>query len=307
MNKTITITDETLKDFADYFHHEFSSGPTTATRFEILFKEWIDEQKFSGSVGLSESQVESLAARFEVMHDFDPEEFIKQIEEWKLSQQFLEPIVKHISMSKKPDWRHAPKWANWLAKNMTGEWVWFEVKPERVNGEISTKWSVPANTKRIAAEDNSDWKKSLEGRPAVISNVYDASNERLKDDKKVIKIEVDWKRAPKDCDTYEVKGTFTNSKWASGGDPSLVGKTLYSETKPVEEPIVEIGQEWANLSYGSETVCIEEIIKLPGSTRLDCGWVDNAELVCFRPIGRTDNFISRMMVKDFVKDFARIK
>ena len=212
MNKTITITDETIENFVDFFHQRIPSGSTR--KYAAVFGMWLQQQKLSEPVGLSEPQIKSLADRFAVMYEFDPEQFIKQFEEWKLSQQFLEPVVKHISTSKKPNWKHAPKWANWLAKNLSGEWIWFETKPELGFGDISTRWSVPNNSWSLSAEDNTDWKQSLEARPTVISNVYDADNERLKDNKKVIKIEIDWDSAPKDCDVYEVEVSFKNSKWA---------------------------------------------------------------------------------------------
>lgn len=34
----------------------------------------------------------------------------------------------------KPDWKDAPKWARWLAQNMSGTWYWYEEKPEWVDG-----------------------------------------------------------------------------------------------------------------------------------------------------------------------------
>lgn len=29
----------------------------------------------------------------------------------------------------KPDWRYAPKWANWLAMDVNHDWYWYEDKP----------------------------------------------------------------------------------------------------------------------------------------------------------------------------------
>ena len=29
----------------------------------------------------------------------------------------------------KPDWEDAPEWANWLAMDRDGDWVWHERKP----------------------------------------------------------------------------------------------------------------------------------------------------------------------------------
>lgn len=348
MNKTITITDGTLDDFADFFHHEVPSG--SPHKFKALFDVWINTQSFIDGE-LSIDSLKLLADRFAVFYDIPPDDFMKMYHDCKLaftvdkhllggkmfsktekeesrfsiptcltekqakstrtfsmmSPDFEKPVeIKHISMSKKPSWKNAPEWANWLAKNSTGEWVWYEVKPDKANGDISTKWSVPANSRRVAAEDNSDWDESLEERPAVISTVFDADNQRLKDNKKVVKIEVDWENAPSNCDVYVVRGGFENSNHGGCNLPP----TLYSEQRPVKKPIVEVGQEWQLKTVcGDDTVFISEIIKLPGSTKLDCGWVDNAELVVFKPLRKliTDRDISRMLVSDFVKDFARIK
>lgn len=34
----------------------------------------------------------------------------------------------------KPDWDHAPDWANYLAQNASGNWHWFQEKPVWING-----------------------------------------------------------------------------------------------------------------------------------------------------------------------------
>jgi hypothetical protein len=34
----------------------------------------------------------------------------------------------------KPDWRDAPEWANFLAMDWDGEWVWHEHKPSIHDG-----------------------------------------------------------------------------------------------------------------------------------------------------------------------------
>jgi len=30
----------------------------------------------------------------------------------------------------KPEWRHAPSWANYMAMDRNGEWFWFENEPK---------------------------------------------------------------------------------------------------------------------------------------------------------------------------------
>jgi hypothetical protein len=63
-----------------------------------------------------------------------------------------------------PSWENAPKWANWVAKNATGEWVWYEQKPGMQYGDISTRWAVESGNS-VAAIDNTDWKETLQQRP----------------------------------------------------------------------------------------------------------------------------------------------
>lgn len=31
----------------------------------------------------------------------------------------------------KPDWKDAPEWAGWLARDSDGEWYWYEEKPKK--------------------------------------------------------------------------------------------------------------------------------------------------------------------------------
>ena len=61
----------------------------------------------------------------------------------------------------KPDWKDAPEWANWLAKDKNGCWFWYEDNPS-IN-DINNVWS---SDKFILCADNfcEDWKDSLEER-----------------------------------------------------------------------------------------------------------------------------------------------
>jgi hypothetical protein len=34
----------------------------------------------------------------------------------------------------KPDWKDAPEWAQWLAQDYDGEWVWHEERPKLTEG-----------------------------------------------------------------------------------------------------------------------------------------------------------------------------
>lgn len=62
----------------------------------------------------------------------------------------------------KPDWKDAPDWANYLAKDSDGAWFWYTSRP-LVQGNDSV-WSYGGIYKSACAPDGS-WKDSLEVRP----------------------------------------------------------------------------------------------------------------------------------------------
>lgn len=59
----------------------------------------------------------------------------------------------------KPDWSKAPPWANYLAMDKDGTWVWFENKPE----PRSQDWAA-SGSYGIATPKWVDWLTSLESR-----------------------------------------------------------------------------------------------------------------------------------------------
>jgi len=71
----------------------------------------------------------------------------------------------------KPDWADAPEWANWLARDLDGQWNWFECEPSsgcehdcvywhpRIWGE--GEWDAAMDTH----ETCETWKETLEQRP----------------------------------------------------------------------------------------------------------------------------------------------
>lgn len=69
----------------------------------------------------------------------------------------------------KPDWKDAPEWAQWLAMDLGGPWVWFEFQPEYEgpHGE----WSIsgqPVGAKwEVAGPPRLDPACTLEHRPLV--------------------------------------------------------------------------------------------------------------------------------------------
>ena len=58
----------------------------------------------------------------------------------------------------KPDWKYAPHWADYLAKDSDGEWYWHESIPEAVDG-------LSAANGRWELAHVPDWDETLEERP----------------------------------------------------------------------------------------------------------------------------------------------
>ena len=58
-----------------------------------------------------------------------------------------------------PNWDNAPKWANWLAQDLSGRWWWYENKPE----PHATRWV--AQNSRCEPVEISHWEDSLQQRP----------------------------------------------------------------------------------------------------------------------------------------------
>ena len=62
----------------------------------------------------------------------------------------------------KPEWKDAPNWANWFAKDRNGVWHWFEYEPEiSLYGDY---WSCSRGRSEIVKEHTIYWKKTLEKR-----------------------------------------------------------------------------------------------------------------------------------------------
>ena len=62
----------------------------------------------------------------------------------------------------KPDWKDAPEWAKWIAKDLSGQWWWYENKPER----RATRWV--AQNGKCDPENISHWEDSLQQRPKEV-------------------------------------------------------------------------------------------------------------------------------------------
>lgn len=52
----------------------------------------------------------------------------------------------------KPDWKDAPEWAKWLARDQAGNWYWFEKRPICTEGCIYWFWK-STGKKELAGRD----------------------------------------------------------------------------------------------------------------------------------------------------------
>jgi hypothetical protein len=63
----------------------------------------------------------------------------------------------------KPEWKDAPRWANWLAQDESGIWHWFEFEPEpSYSGMV---WDSRPGAIALAYRTVQGWDKTLEARP----------------------------------------------------------------------------------------------------------------------------------------------
>lgn len=60
----------------------------------------------------------------------------------------------------KPDWKDAPEWANWLAMDQDGEWIWHEHEPEQ-----GGRYWLSVERGRRAKAGETRWQDTLEQRP----------------------------------------------------------------------------------------------------------------------------------------------
>jgi hypothetical protein len=110
---------------------------------------------------MNKEQIEKLA---KLIHQksmnltlFEAEILVKN---W-FEQNIQEPAIGITDI--RPNWEDAPEWANFCAKNLTGEWAWYEKEPSMQYGDISTKWTTDGKT--VVVIDNTDWKDTLQQRP----------------------------------------------------------------------------------------------------------------------------------------------
>lgn len=67
----------------------------------------------------------------------------------------------------KPEWKDAPKWAEWLAKDKDGFWWWYEAEPFQLCGKEWVSGVVGGKVERASRFDSQKtrWKETLERRP----------------------------------------------------------------------------------------------------------------------------------------------
>lgn len=61
----------------------------------------------------------------------------------------------------KPEWKDAPKWAQWLAQDADGIWRWHYTKPFTVLGQWAS-----GGYSESALITNPYWKETVEERPS---------------------------------------------------------------------------------------------------------------------------------------------
>jgi hypothetical protein len=59
----------------------------------------------------------------------------------------------------KPAWNTAPAWAQYLAQDKSGQWWWYENKPQVATGVLVSTGEWERCTSVV------DWKETLEERP----------------------------------------------------------------------------------------------------------------------------------------------
>ena len=70
----------------------------------------------------------------------------------------------------KPDWKHAPDWANWLARDQSGDWYWYTGKPKMLKQLWTNSHAEDYCECASMAEDEEKselWSRSLESRPGL--------------------------------------------------------------------------------------------------------------------------------------------
>ena len=63
----------------------------------------------------------------------------------------------------KPDWKDAPKWAQYLARDPSGAWIWYECKPKAYR--YPSEWRSSGRGAVAFQPEGPAWDDTLERRP----------------------------------------------------------------------------------------------------------------------------------------------
>jgi len=61
----------------------------------------------------------------------------------------------------KPRWEDSPDWANWLAQDKDGRWMWYDAKPD----QDFDCWVASHKGEFVEFAYIEEWQVTLEGRP----------------------------------------------------------------------------------------------------------------------------------------------
>lgn len=62
----------------------------------------------------------------------------------------------------KPDWKDAPEWAQWVARDADGRWVWHQTRP--TPHTLARGWVSEGRSKEVWPNLDG-WRQTLEPRP----------------------------------------------------------------------------------------------------------------------------------------------
>jgi hypothetical protein len=137
----VGLSDRQTNDVVSLFAYDSDESLEYA---EILRK-YLNTQTFAQPVEFS--NVELRDSYQNLIEDF--EALSKELEQIK-EQRFT------------PNWDDAPEWANWLAQDVTGQWIWFGERPTAGNVE---SWGWNTYQDKFFKIQVKNWKQTLQQRP----------------------------------------------------------------------------------------------------------------------------------------------
>ena len=80
----------------------------------------------------------------------------------------------------KPDWKDAPEWAKWLAKDQQGRWQWWEKEPALFCDRWCDPYVIKVRNEYTGDSDAPEWKHSLESRNGEPFFINEPRHEEVK-------------------------------------------------------------------------------------------------------------------------------